>query len=206
VDDLLIIFDQNKINSDALHNFINNTDGHLEFKITGEKNNTIHYLDLSISRNTNSIDLNIYRKPKYMDITVHFTSNNPQNHKLAFFVFYINRMISMRITVQAIRRELHKILIMAQNNGFPRRIIQQLREKLVAKKDRPVQTQNLQQQNNKWITFTYHDPSVHKITNLFNRTNMKITFRPTNTIYQQLSQNPKINNPSGTYQLKRNMQ
>jgi hypothetical protein len=93
---------------------------------------------------------------------------------------------------------------MASNNSFPRRIIQDLREKLAAKKDRTVRTQTPQPLHNKWITFTYHGPSVHKISNLFKRANMKIAFRPTNTIYQQLSQKPKENNPRGIYQLKCN--
>jgi hypothetical protein len=43
-----------------------------------------------------------------------------------------------------------------------------------------------------------------KSPNLFKRTSMKIAFRPTNTIYQQLSQKPKDNNPSGVYQLRCN--
>ena len=36
----------------------------------------------------------------------------------------------------------------------------------------------------------------------FKRTNLKIAFRPTNTIYQQLTQKPRDHNPSGIYQLK----
>jgi hypothetical protein len=111
-------------------------------------------------------------------------------------------MINLPITDQAIRREWHKILTMAQNNGFPKHIIQELRRKLAAKKDLAVQTQTLHHQNNKWVTFMYHGPAVHKITNLFKRANLKIPFRPTNKIYQQLSQKPNNNNPSGIYQLK----
>jgi hypothetical protein len=42
------------------------------------------------------------------------------------------------------------------------------------------------------------------VTNLFKRTNLKIAFHPTNTIYQQMSQKPNNTNPSGIYQLKCN--
>jgi hypothetical protein len=39
-------------------------------------------------RNANNVDLNIYRKPKYIDITIHLSSNHPYGHKLAtFFLF-----------------------------------------------------------------------------------------------------------------------
>ena len=46
-------------------------------------------------------------------------------------------------------------------------------------------------QSNKWITFTFHGPSVHKVTNLFRKTGLKIAFRPTNTIFKQLTQKQK---------------
>ena len=49
----------------------------------------------------------------------------------------------------------------------------------------------------------FEQPS-YKITNLFKRTNLKIAFQPTNTIYQQLSNKTKDPNPTGIYQLKCN--
>ena len=110
----------------------------------------------------------------------------------------------MPITEQAKKQEWNKIIIMAQNNGLPERIIHRLRKKLTTKIDQTKQTQATQQQSKKWVTFTYYSPLVHKITNLFKRPNMKIAFRPTNTILQQLSQKPNNTNPSGIYHLKCN--
>jgi len=123
VDDILIIFDQNKTSEDTVHIIMNNTDEHLEFKISREDNKTIYYLDLSINRNANNVDLNIYRKPTYIDITIHFTSNHPYDHKLEAFNYYINRMITMAIMEQTVKQEWNKILTMAHNNGFPEHII-----------------------------------------------------------------------------------
>jgi hypothetical protein len=48
VDDILIIFDQNKIDEKTIMNHRNNIDRHLKFKLSEEENNTINYLDLSI--------------------------------------------------------------------------------------------------------------------------------------------------------------
>jgi len=50
---------------------MNNTDKHLEFKLTEEENNTINYLDLSIHINTNILDLGIYRKPTHTHTHTH---------------------------------------------------------------------------------------------------------------------------------------
>ena len=42
------------------------------------------------------------------------------------------------------------------------------------------------------------------IANLFKKTDLKIAFCPTNTIFEQLTQKPKNNNLNGIYQLKCN--
>jgi hypothetical protein len=203
VDDLLIIFNQSRINVDQILNFNDHIDDHLEFKISSV-NNTLPNLDLSITRNDNNIELNIYRKPSYTDIMIHYTSNHPYIHKLAAFIFYINRMITIPITHHASSQEWHKILKMAQNNGFPKQIVYELKERLIRNKTKATQTHPPQQQSNRWVTFTFHGPSVYKITNLLKKTGLKIAFHPTNTIFQQLQQKPKYNNPSGVYQLKCN--
>jgi len=127
--------------------------------------------------------MDIYRKLTYTDIMVHYTSNHPHNHKLAAFIFYINRMISMPITCQATNQEWHKILTMARNNGFAEHIIHELKKKLTTNKTKVTQTNPPQKQSNKWITFTFHGPPVHRVTNFFCKTGLKIAFRPTNTIF-----------------------
>jgi hypothetical protein len=45
---------------------------------------------------------------------------------------------------------------------------------------------------------------VHKVTDLFKNTNVKIVFKATNTIFQQLSWKPKDNNPAGIYKINCN--
>ena len=122
----------------------------------------INYLDPSSNRNTSSMDLNIHRKPTYMDITIHFSSNHPCDHKLAAFKYYIHSMITMPITENAVKQEWNKIIIMACNNGFPEQIVRKLRSKLITERDRPSQKQLVQQHNKKWIDFTYYGPAVLK--------------------------------------------
>jgi hypothetical protein len=112
---------------------MNNTDKHLEFKLPEEENNTIYYLDLSIHRNTNSIEIGIYRKTTHTDITIQFSSNHPLEHKLAAFNLYTNRMLTLPITKQAKQKEWKIILALAQNNGFSLHIIYNLKMKLTAK-------------------------------------------------------------------------
>jgi hypothetical protein len=61
------------MNTAQILNFTNRIDDHLEFKISEEVNNTVPYLDLFVTRNNSSIELDIYRKPTYTDIMIHHT-------------------------------------------------------------------------------------------------------------------------------------
>jgi hypothetical protein len=86
VDDILIIFDQNKTDGKRVMTHMNNKDKHLEFKLS-EEENIINYPDLSIHRNTNNIDIGIYRKPIHTDVIIQFPSNHPLKHKIPAFNF-----------------------------------------------------------------------------------------------------------------------
>ena len=182
---------------------MNNIQKYLEFKITEEENNNINYLDLSIHRHNNNLNLEIYRIHTQTGITIHFTSNHPFKQDLAAFIFYINIILLLPITEQAEQKEWTTIVTIATNNGFPLHIIHNLRRKLITKTQQVLTTQTYQKK--KWITFTYHSAVTHKIINLFKYTNLNIAFRATNTIYKQLSNKITFNklNSTGICKLKR---
>ena len=133
VDDILIIFNPNKINEKPLLNHMNSIHKHLEFKITEEENGNINCLDLTIHRHNNKLNIEIYRKPTQTDVNIYFTVNHPFEQILAAFIFYINRMITVPITEQAKQQKWNTILTIAKNNRFPLRIIHNLKNKLITK-------------------------------------------------------------------------
>jgi hypothetical protein len=206
VDDILIIYDQNRMNAKTILHQINTVDKNLQFKITTEENNTINYLDISIYRNNNSIDLDIYRKPTGTDTTIYFTSNHPHEHRLAAFRYYIHRMITLPITEKSKQEEWNTILTIAKNNGYSTSTINKLRMKLTNRRHKQ-QCPNMTQHNynnKKWVTFTYFSPTIRCITNLFKHSKLKIAYRTTNTIQQQIPERTNSKNPSGIYKLKCN--
>jgi hypothetical protein len=77
--------------------------------------------------------LGIHRTPKQTDTTIHFTSNHPLEHKLAAYIFHINRMITLSINEQAKQFERSTILTMARNKLFPLQIIHNVKKKLMLK-------------------------------------------------------------------------
>ena len=117
------------------------------------------------------------------DTTIHFTSNHPLELRLAAYNFYTNRMLSTPITEQARQQEWNTICTIARNNGFPLQTILNVRNKIIrTRKTKYSHTYT----KKKWITCTSHSPLIHKVTNLFKSTNLNVTFRKCNTIYNQL--------------------
>jgi len=147
-----------------------------------KENNTINYLDLSIHRNNDNIDIRIYRKPRCTDTTIQFSSNHPYEHKIATFTYYIHRIITLPITEKSKEEEWKAILTIAKNNGYPINTINRLKTKLIAKK-RKQQHLTTISHNKKWVTFTYFSPIVKRITNLFKQSSLNIAFRATNTTH-----------------------
>jgi len=153
-----------------------------------EENNTINYLDISIHRNNDNMDISIYRKLTCTDTTIQFSSNHPYEHKIAAFRYYIYRMITLPITEKSKQEEWKTVLTIAKNNGYPVNTINNLKTKLIEHKQYPMTIPH----NKKWVTFTHSSPIIRRITNLFKHGNMNIAFRATNTIQQQLTESRLI--------------
>ena len=83
--------------------------------------------------------------PTNADITIQHTSNHPQDHKVAAFTYYINRMMTLPITEKAKKHEWKNILTIAQKNGFPKNIIHDIKKKEIAKqKNKQITTEEKQ--------------------------------------------------------------
>jgi len=168
-----------------------------------EANNCINFLNLTIIRKTSHLEIDIYRKPTTYT-TIHFASLHPNEHKLAAYRYYIERMLSLPLNAERQQREWSTILHIARHNGFPPTIIQKLRHK-IEHKTKHTTTHSNMNKNKKCSTFTYISPQIQKITSLFRNTNVKIAFRCWNTIGNQIKP-PKDNDTSahnkcGIYQL-----
>jgi len=148
VDDIIIIFNHSKTNETAITSIRNDINEQLEFKATMEVNKVINYLDLTIHRNINNMELSVYRKPTNANITIQYTSKHPRDHKRAAFTHYINRELTLPITEQATTQEWQNICNIAQQTGFPKKVIQHLKEKGITKlKERPKKKETKNKQN-----------------------------------------------------------
>jgi hypothetical protein len=118
VDDVLIVFDSalttaNKILLDHNKMHPNN-----KYTMEIEENQYICYLDLNIHRNTNNIQLGIYRKLTSTDIIIPHSSNHPENHKTAAFHFMLDRALKLPLIDTENQKEIAIIKTIAKNNGY----------------------------------------------------------------------------------------
>jgi len=67
-------------------------------------------------------------------------------------------------------------------------MIHNLKTKLIFQKQSQRQQQEKTVARKKWVTFTHFSPLLRRVTNLFKQTSLKVAFRTTNTIQQQLSE------------------
>ena len=123
----MIIHDQNITDGKTIMNHMNNTEKHLEFKLS-EENSTTNYLDHSIHL-TPTISTWQSIGNLHILMSLHNSSNHPLEHKLAAFNSYINRMLTLPITKPAKQQVWKIILTTAQNNGFPLQIIHKRKKK-----------------------------------------------------------------------------
>jgi hypothetical protein len=104
-------------------------------------------------------------------------------------------LLSMPITNLARQQEWNTICTIVRNNDFPLRTVHNLR-KIINKTQKTDSNSTSARPKKIWVTFTYHNRLVHKVTNLFKHNNINTAFRTSNTIYNwlqdKISQN-KIN-------------
>ena len=58
--------------------------------MTTEENNTINYLDLTITRYKERLEIDIFHKPTATSTRIHAQSNHPTEHKTAAYNDYKN--------------------------------------------------------------------------------------------------------------------
>jgi hypothetical protein len=97
VNDILLIYDSSKTNPHYIQQHILTLHKNIRLNTTEETKNRVHFLDLTITREPNHLDIDIYRKPTMTDTTINFHSNHTPSpeQKLAAYRFLIQRMLTL---------------------------------------------------------------------------------------------------------------
>ena len=178
-DDILITYDPNHTNIQAILQDFNSMHTSLQFTAETETDNSINYLDISIHKSPTGLKISIFRKPTFTDTIIPYTSNHPTQHKYAAIRFLYHRLNTYNLQKQEHDRELNIIHNILYNNAFP--IKNQNSHTHNTQEEHPPKTQQ------KWATFTYTGKETTYITNIFKQTDIKIAFRTNNTLDRLLS-------------------
>lgn len=126
VDDIFACFLGTRRQLDIFFKFINNLHHRIKFTIELEENNSINFLDLTISKTQNRLTFSIFHKPTHTDMVIPNCSLHPYKYKLAAFHCYTHRLLNIPLSQENYEKELNIIKQIAFNNGYDPKLIDNL--------------------------------------------------------------------------------
>ena len=78
----------------SFHNSLNSMDPHISFTIEHESNNQLSFLDTLVSRDSEKLNVDVYRKPTYTDRYLDFDSHHDKKHKISAAATLLHRALN----------------------------------------------------------------------------------------------------------------
>jgi hypothetical protein len=126
VDNILIIYGQNKTNIDLAHYEFNELQPTINFTIEKEEHKSINFLDLVIYWNDKNLQFSIYQKPTKTDIVIPNSSCHPYVHKMSGINYLLNRLHTYPVTEKAKNAKKNIIKNILPNNEYDTNLIRKL--------------------------------------------------------------------------------
>jgi len=154
----------------------------MKFTAEPESDNQINFLDITIHKTPTKWTTSIYRKPSFTDSIIPYYSNHPPQHMHAAIRHLYNRLNTYHLQNDEYKEELDTIHDIMLNNGFP------VHTHIAPTPRQPTMTPNQKTDTTtqKWAPFTYTGRETTFITNLFKKTDLRITLRTNNTLQKGL--------------------
>jgi hypothetical protein len=109
VGDILSVYNKENTKINQILDDFNTEIPAIQFTIENETNNTINILDITIKRNVDKLDFDIYRKSTCTDLIIPQDSNHPIEQKLSAIRFLQNRN-STYLTNESSKQREQKII------------------------------------------------------------------------------------------------
>jgi hypothetical protein len=94
VDDILIVYDRTRTNIEGVFNYFNSIMPTMKFTMEKERDNTINFLDIAVTKESDKFKYDIHRKHTTTDTIIPSDSCHPVEHKMAAVMYKKNRMNS----------------------------------------------------------------------------------------------------------------
>lgn len=123
VDDTFIIF-RHKDHAPLFLDFINRQHSNISFTMECENNNTISFLDASISKSIDKLDISVYRKPTFSGLGLSFFSFCASKFKINSIKSLLSRAYGICSTWGNIHAEFQFLRSFFHNNGYPAKLVE----------------------------------------------------------------------------------
>ena len=206
VDDVFCIWTGTHRQLHQLLHHLNSVYPTIQFTLEVEHNNSINFLDLTISKSQNNLVFDIYRKPTQTDSIIHATSQHPLSHKHAALHSLIYRLIKTPLSPSNYNKELNTIKQIAFNNGYSPSLVNNILENKIKKHTLSLIYPNIKIKDtlsySKLLFTGQQSIEISKL--ISSSTQSKIAFYTQNSLAQSLT-NKKYSieplNKSGVYRL-----
>ena len=98
---------------------LRHTSTHMNFKPEYEKDNSLSFLDILVTRTDGSFTTNIYRKPTFSGVYSNFSSFMPKCYKKSLALTLVYRLYNIVSCPSKLKDELKKLKEILFRNGYP---------------------------------------------------------------------------------------
>jgi hypothetical protein len=195
VDDVFCLFNIDKKNIDNFLQRINKWHKNLKFTIEYEENKSLSFLDVLVTRDSNSLTTTVYRKPTHTDLYLLWDSNQCRKYKIGLIKTLTIRIQRICSNTSLAKEETDRLTQTLINNGYPYHIIRRgIKEgEIIAKRlEQPQQQIPTVQKQKIYFTIPYFGHESITFANRIRRTctkllphiNLHIAFKKQNTLKQ----------------------
>ena len=175
VDDVFTIIKKDKLQNTLEK--INKAHQKIQFTYEEEKDGQLPFLDVLVTREVNSFNFNIYRKPTDTKRVIPSTSNHSFQQKMASFHHMIHRMLTLPLSQEAIKKETEYIKSVAELNGYhTNSIIRIINKKKKQLNIKTTSTLVPDKQKKRRIAVTYDRNITHKLHPKLKKFNIDLVF------------------------------
>ena len=157
-----------------------------KFTAEPESDAQINFLDITIRKTPTKWITSIHRKPSFTDSIIPYSSNHPPQHKHSAIRYLYNGLNTYHLQNDEYE-ELDTIHDIMLNNGFP----VHTHIALTPRQTTMTPNQKTDTTTRKWAPFMYIGRETTFITNLFRKTDLRITLRTNNTLQKLLMPKPQ---------------
>ena len=118
VDDIFLLF-HSKEQSEKFGSFINEQHVNMSFTSEYEKDESISFLDVFVTKANNIFTTNVYRKPTFSGVFSNFASFMPKCYKKSLVLTLVYRLYNIVSIPAILTAELKKLKEILLRNGYP---------------------------------------------------------------------------------------